>query len=77
MEGVIDHAWVEMEYRGACFQQDTTDMFGRFQFDQFKGMTYTKAFIRREGYVFNDSDFAIVSRLNMMKGTNHPMFVKR
>ena len=77
IEGIADHAWVEIEYRGACLQQDATDMFGNFQFDQFKGTAYTKAFVRREGYVFNDSDFAIVSRLNMMKGSNHPMFVNK
>lgn len=39
-------------------------------------MAYTNAFIKREGYVFNDRSFAIVSRLNMMKGSNHPMLTK-
>jgi transglutaminase-like putative cysteine protease len=76
MGGPIDHAWVELEYNGACLQQDTTDMLGRFGFDQFKGMAYTTAFIRREGYVFNDRNFAIVSRLNMMKGSGHPLLIK-
>jgi transglutaminase-like putative cysteine protease len=73
MGGVIDHAWVELEYNGRCLQQDTTDLLGKFTFDQFRGMAYTNAFIKREGYVFNDRSFAIVSRLNMMKGSNHPM----
>ncbi len=76
MGGVIDHAWVELEHNGACLQQDATDLLGRFSFDQFKGMTYTAAFIRREGYVFNDKNFAVVSRLNIMKGSGHPLLTK-
>jgi hypothetical protein len=75
--GVVDHAWVELEYNGTCLQQDSTDMLGKFTFDQFRGMAYTNAFIRREGYVFNDRGFAIVSRLNMMKGSNHPMMTSQ
>jgi len=75
--GAVDHAWVELELEGGCFQQDTTDMLGRFTFDQFRGMTYTNAFIKREGYVFNDRSFAIVSRLNMMKGSGHPLLTKQ
>jgi hypothetical protein len=74
--GAVDHAWVELERNGSCLQQDTTDLLGRFSFDQFKGMAYTTAFIRREGYVFNDKSFAVVSRLNMMKGSGHPLLTK-
>jgi len=74
--GPIDHAWVELEHNGTCLQQDPTDLLGRFSCDQFKGMAYTTAFIRREGYVFNDKNFAIVSRLNMMKGSDHPLLTK-
>lgn len=69
---VIDHAWLDMEYDGKDIQQDATGMLGFFDFEQFKGLEYTKAFIRKEGYVFNDKGFAIVSRLNQMKGTGHP-----
>lgn len=75
--GAVDHAWVELELEGGCIQQDTTDMLGRFTFDQFRGMAYTNAFIKREGYVFNDRSFAIVSRLNMMKGSGHPLLTKQ
>lgn len=75
--GVVDHAWVELEYHGKCLQQDTTDMLGKFTFDQFRGMSYTNAFIKREGYVFNDRSFAIISRLNMMKGSGHPLQTKQ
>lgn len=76
-QGVLDHAWVELEHNGTCIQQDTTDLLGRFGFDQFRGMAYTNAFIRREGYTFNDKGFAIISRLNMMKGTGHPVLTKQ
>ena len=72
MGGPVDHAWLELEYQGECLQQDATELLGRFEFAQFKGTAYTKAFIRREGYVFNDNDFAVVSRLNMLKDTGHP-----
>lgn len=74
--GPIDHAWVELEYKGTCLQQDPTDLLGKFTFGQFQGMAYTTAFIRREGYVFNDKNFAVVSRLNMMKGSGHPQLTK-
>ena len=72
-DGIIDHAWVDMEHKGVCIQQDATDLIGRFTFDQFRGNSYTKAFIRREAYVFNDKQFAVVSRLNQMKGSGHPL----
>lgn len=74
--GAVDHAWVELEHKGSCLQQDTTDLLGRFEFAQFTGTAYTTAFIRREGYVFNDKSFAVVSRLNMMKGSGHPLLTK-
>lgn len=75
-QGILDHAWVEFEHEGRCLQQDSTDLLGRFAHDQFKGMAYTNAFIRREIYAFNDKGFAIISRLNMMKGSGHPVITK-
>lgn len=75
--GAVDHAWVELERGGYCLQQDATDLLGIFSFDQFRGMAYTNAFIKREGYVFNDRSFAIVSRLNMLKGSDHPLLTKQ
>jgi len=74
--GIIDHAWVEIEHDGKCLQQDSTDLLGKFTYDQFPGMAYTNAFIRRESYTFNDKGFAIVSRLNMMRGSGHPVMTK-
>lgn len=75
-QGILDHAWVELEHEGRCLQQDSTDLLGRFSFDQFQGMAYTNAFIRRESYTFNNKGFAIISRLNMMKGSGHPVITK-
>lgn len=75
-EGIIDHAWVELERHGICLQQDSTDLLGKFGFNQFQGMAYTNAFIRKEGFVFNDKGLAIISRLNMMKGSGHPHMTK-
>ena len=37
-QGILDHAWVELEHEGKCLQQDSTDLLGRFSFDQFQGM---------------------------------------
>jgi len=71
-DSIIDHAWVDMEYKGRCIQQDATNLLGSFGFDQFQGTAYPRAFIRREGYVFNDKQLAIVSQLNQMKGAGHP-----
>jgi len=70
--GIVDHAWVEIEHDGICIQQDATNLLGTFGFDQFRGSDYTRTFIRKEGYTFNDTGFAVVSRLNQMKGTGHP-----
>ena len=75
-QGILDHAWVELEHEGRCLQQDSTDLLGRFSFDQFRGMAYTNAFIRRESYAFNDKGLAIISRLNMMRGSGHPVLTK-
>jgi hypothetical protein len=70
---IIDHAWVYLDYNGKCLQQDTTSLLGTFTFDQFQGTAYTNAFIQEEGYAFNDKGFALISRLNMMKGAGgHP-----
>jgi hypothetical protein len=69
---IIDHAWLEMEYKGRCIQQDASNVLGSFSFDQFMESTYVQVFIRDEEFVFNDKQFAIVSQLNRMKGTAHP-----
>ena len=70
--GIADHAWVDMEYKGDCLQQDASDFLGHFGFAQFHGMEFSRSFIRKEGYVFNDKHFAVVSQLNLLKGMGHP-----
>ena len=70
---IIDHAWLEMEYKGRCFQQDVSNVLGTFAFGQFQESTYVQVFIRDEEFVFNDKQFALVSQLNRMKGmSRHP-----
>lgn len=69
---IIDHAWLDMEYKGRCIQQDASNVLGTFAFDQFHESTYVQVFIRDEEFVFNDRQFALVSQLNRMKGTGHP-----
>lgn len=69
---IVDHAWLEMEYKGRCIQQDPSNLLGTFAFDQFNESAYVQVFIRDEEFVFNDRQFAIVSQLNRMKGSGHP-----
>ncbi|GAM07907.1 transglutaminase-like superfamily protein [Geobacter sp. OR-1] len=71
-DGIVDHAWVETELGGVCIQQDASNLLGLFMFDQFKDVLYTRTFIRKEGYAFNDKHFAVISRLNQLKGSGHP-----
>jgi len=69
---IVDHAWLEMEYKGKNIQQDASNILGTFGFNQFEESTYVQVFIRDEEFVFNDKQFAIVSQLNRMKGSGHP-----
>jgi hypothetical protein len=71
-DSIVDHAWLEMEYKGRSIQQDASNVLGTFSFDQFQESTYVQVFIRDEEFVFNDRQFALVSQLNRMKGTGHP-----
>ncbi|MCX7770731.1 MAG: transglutaminase-like domain-containing protein [Proteobacteria bacterium] len=63
----VQHAWVEVKFNGVWFQQDTTDLIGSFEFDQFKDKEYLKKFVRVENYCFNDTGFAVVSQRNRFK----------
>jgi hypothetical protein len=71
-DGPIDHAWLELEHRGQCLQQDPTSLLGIFEFDKFKGTEYTQAFVRRELFCFNDKGFAVVSLSNRFRGGRDP-----
>jgi len=67
-DGPLDHAWVEIESREVCLQQDPTTLLGRFGFDEFKETAFTRTYIVRELFCFNDRDFAVVSKLNRFRG---------
>jgi hypothetical protein len=71
--GIVDHAWVDLELNGIDIQQDASNFLGKFGFDQFRGAVFTKTFIRDEEIVFNDRSFSIVSPLNILKGSGHPV----
>ncbi len=63
-----DHAWVDLEYHGACIQQDVSGMLGSFDFAQFPDREYSRAFVVDEDFCFNDKTFAVVSQLNLLRG---------
>lgn len=68
-EGLIEHAWLELEQGAQCLQQDPSSLLGLFRFDEFKGTDYTQAFVRRELFCFNDAGFAVVSQRNRFRET--------
>jgi hypothetical protein len=68
----LEHAWIEIEYGGRCLQQDPTTLFGTFGFDQFEGTAYSRAYVQRELFCFNDEDFAVVSLRNRFRGMRDP-----
>ena len=64
---IIDHAWIDLEYRGGCLQQDPSGLLGIFEFGKFPGMEFTRYFVQEENYCFNDEGFAVISQLNRFK----------
>jgi hypothetical protein len=66
-DGLIEHAWVDLEYGSLCLQQDTTDLLGVHEFDRFPGQRFVDEFVSRELFCFNDRGFAAVSQLNRMQ----------
>jgi hypothetical protein len=71
-EGLMEHAWLEVEHGGRCLQQDPSALLGSFAFDQFEGTAYTRAHVRRELFCFNDRGFAVVSQRNRFRGMQDP-----
>lgn len=65
--GLADHAWVDLEYKGRCYQQDPSLFLGSFAFDQFMGAAFADKYAVKESIVFNDEEFGIVSQLNRMR----------
>lgn len=64
---IADHAWLDIEYKGSCLQQDPSGFLGRFEFAQFPRMEFTRAFVVEEDFCFNDEGFAVVSQLNRFR----------
>jgi transglutaminase-like putative cysteine protease len=69
---LIEHAWLEIEHDGRCLQQDPTSLFGVFAFDEFQGTAFTRAYVRREFFAFNDRGFAVVSLDDRFRGGVDP-----
>lgn len=69
---IVEHAWLEIEHEGRCLQQDPTTLFGTFGFDEFPGTSYTKEYVRREFFCFNDAGFAVISLNNRFRGMADP-----
>lgn len=67
-DGTVDHAWIDLEYKGACLQQDPSGFLGVFRLEEFPGTTFTRFFVQEENYCFNDKGFAVISQLNQFKG---------
>lgn len=65
--GLLDHAWVDLEYGPVCLQQDPTDLLGVHDFQRFRDQEYVRAFVQRELFCFNDEGFAAVSQLNRLR----------
>jgi transglutaminase-like putative cysteine protease len=68
----MEHAWVEIEHGGRCLQQDPTTLLGAFRFDEFPNTDYTRRYIQRELFCFNDKGFAVISLSNKFRGGIDP-----
>jgi hypothetical protein len=62
---IIDHVWIDLEYKGVCYQQDPSGLLGVFEFGQFREIT--RSFVQEENFCFNDEGFAVVSQLNRFR----------
>lgn len=71
-DGPMEHAWLEIESEGRCLQQDPTTLLGSFKFDEFPGTSFSRKYIRRELFCFNDQGLAIVSLSNRFRGGTDP-----
>ena len=65
--GLAEHAWVDMEYKGVCYQQDPSGFLGSFEFGEFGGSSFTSRYVFKENLCFNDMEFGVISQLNRMK----------
>ncbi len=67
-EKQVEHAWVNLTHEGTVYQQDSSPLLGTFGFHDFPEQTYSRAFVQRELFCFNDEGFAVLSQLNRMRG---------
>ncbi len=63
-EDRVEHAWVNLTHEGTVYQQDPSNLLGTFGFGDFPEQTYSRSFVQRELFCFNDEGFAVVSQLN-------------
>lgn len=66
-DGLADHAWIDLEYKGVCLQQDPSGFLGKFEFGQFRDAAFSRTFVFEEDYCFNERGFAVVSQLNRFR----------
>jgi hypothetical protein len=71
-DGPADHVWLDLEHEGRCLQQDPSGMLGNFGFNDFPDNRYVDAYVMKETFCFNDSDFAVVSQLNRFRNSQLP-----
>ncbi len=65
----VEHAWVNLTRDGKVYQQDPSQLLGTFSWDDFPDQRYSRSFVQRELFCFNDEGFAVVSQLNRMRRT--------
>ena len=66
-EDRVEHAWVNLIHEGTVYQQDPSTLLGTFGVDDFPGQKFSRSFVHRELFCFNDEGFAVVSQLNRMR----------
>lgn len=66
-DSMVEHAWLDLELDGTCYQQDPSGLIGRFEFSSFPDGRFTNTFAHRERFCFNDKSFALVSQLNRLR----------
>jgi hypothetical protein len=65
----VEHAWVNLTRDGKVYQQDPSQLLGTFSWDDFPDQRYSRSFVQRELFCFNDEGFAVVSQLNRLRQT--------
>lgn len=66
--GLTEHAWLDLEEKGKCWQQDASGFLGAFDYAQFPDQSFVDFYVVKELILFNDEDFGIISQANRAKG---------